>query len=58
MWSDETKIELFGINYTHSLVFGGERMLIVTPGTQSLLSHMEEDLGMFFCQGYRMAAVH
>ena len=35
MWSDETKIELFGINWI--AVFGGREMLSTTPRTLSLL---------------------
>ena len=37
IWSDETKIELFGINSTQLAVFGGREMLNTTPRTPSPL---------------------
>uniref|UniRef100_A0AAY5KT63 Transposase Tc1-like domain-containing protein n=1 Tax=Esox lucius TaxID=8010 RepID=A0AAY5KT63_ESOLU len=48
LWSDETKIELFGINSTCRV--GGGGMLPVTPRTPSPPSNMEmETLWVFFC---------
>jgi len=36
MWSDETKIKLFGHN---SIVFGGRRMMSTIPRTPSTVKH-------------------
>ncbi len=50
LWSDETKIELFGINSTH--VFGGEGMLPMTPRTPSprqTWRWKHYALAVFFC---------
>ncbi len=54
MWSDETKIQLFGINSTHR-VFGGGGMLPMTPRTPSPPSNMEVETlcfgGVFLLRG-------
>ncbi len=55
LWSDETKIELFGINSTQLTVFGGGGMLPMTPRTPSPPSNMEVETlcfgGVFLLRG-------
>src|SRR4029434_4771356 len=55
MWSDETKIKLFGINST-CRVWRGKNAEYDPKNTWWRWKHYS--LGLFLCQGYRMTPLH